>query len=100
VQSLPNSREQFALFCDWLTDLQRLALVSSETQIHPVSPFTSAVCPRCYAKSGKRKRTRVKTTAYNEFHCRACAYMGNRHSTAAMVEAIDMKITLEGLPSC
>ena len=98
IQTLANNRAQFPLFCDWLADLQRLGLVSSETQIHPVSPFTSAVCPRCYAKSGRRKRTRAKTTAYHEFKCRICGYTGNRHSTAAMVEAVEMKIALEGVP--
>jgi predicted RNA-binding Zn-ribbon protein involved in translation (DUF1610 family) len=100
VQSLPNNQEQFALFRDWLEDLQHLQFLSPETQIHPVSPFTSAVCPQCYAQTGKRKRSRAKATAYHDFKCRICGYSGNRHSTAAMVEAIDMKIAMEGLPSC
>ncbi|MFW9915496.1 MAG: hypothetical protein ACFFGZ_07775 [Candidatus Thorarchaeota archaeon] len=98
VQSLPNNREQFALFQDWLADLQHLQFLPPETQIHPVSPFTSAVCPQCYAQTGKRKRSRAKTTAYHGFKCRICGYSGNRHSTAAMVEALDMKIAMEGLP--
>jgi hypothetical protein len=70
VQSLPNNRDQFALFQDWLEDLKHLKLLSQETQIHVVSPFTSEVCPRCYAKSGKRTKNRDKTTAYHEFKCK------------------------------
>ncbi|MHA2368399.1 MAG: hypothetical protein ACXADX_06235 [Candidatus Hodarchaeales archaeon] len=98
VQSLPNNRDQFALFHDWLDDLQHLKILLPETQIHVVSPFTSAVCPLCYAKSGKRNKNRDKTTTYHEFKCKQCGYTGNRHSTAAMVEAVDMKHTIEGIP--
>jgi hypothetical protein len=98
IQYLPNRLDQFDLFCDWLADLQSLDLVSPETQVHVVSPFTSAVCPFCYANSGKRKKNRLKGTSYHEFQCKICGYTGNRHSTAAMVEAIDMKIAIEGPP--
>lgn len=100
VQSLPNNQEQFTLFRDWVADLQQLEFLPPATQIHPVSPYTSAVCPHCYARTGKRKRTRVNRTAYHAFECRICGHSGNRHSTAAMVEAIDMKIAVEGLPLC
>jgi predicted RNA-binding Zn-ribbon protein involved in translation (DUF1610 family) len=100
VQSLPNNRDQFTLFHDWLDDLKSREFLSPETQIHVVSPFTSEVCPRCYAKLGKRNKNRDKTTAYHEFKCKECGYMGNRHSTAAMVEAINVKHIVEGFSSC
>jgi predicted RNA-binding Zn-ribbon protein involved in translation (DUF1610 family) len=98
IQSLPNNRDQYALFHDWLDDLKHLKFLSPETQIHVVSPFTSAVCPRCYAKTGTRNKHRDKETAYHEFNCKECSYTGNRHSTAAMVEAVEMKHLIEGFP--
>ncbi|MHA2233013.1 MAG: hypothetical protein ACXAB4_11015, partial [Candidatus Hodarchaeales archaeon] len=97
IQSLPNNRDQFALFCDWLADLKRLELLPPEIQIHVVSPFTSQVCPMCYARSGRRNKNRAKTAAYHEYKCKTCGYEGTRHSTAAMVEAIVMKQAIEGI---
>jgi hypothetical protein len=98
IQSLPNNLEQFALFSEWLDDLKSLELLPQEIQVHVVSPFTSEVCPLCYAKSGQRNKNRAKTTGYHEFKCRNCGYEGNRHSTAAMVEAISIKQAVEGIP--
>jgi hypothetical protein len=98
IQSLPNNRDQFALFRDWLDDLKHLELLPPEIQIHVVSPFTSQVCPLCYARSGRRNKNRDVTTGYHEFRCKICGHTGNRHSTAAMVEAIAMKKAIEGIP--
>lgn len=98
IQYLPNHLAQFELFREWLDDLKLLELIPQATQIHLVSPFTSEVCPLCYSSSGKLNKNRDKTTDYHAFKCKTCGYTGNRHSTAAMVEAISIKKAIEGIP--
>ena len=97
VQYLPNNLDQFKIFCEWLDDLKFKELIDENTKIHLVSPYTSAVCPKCYSKSGKLNKNRDKGADYHEFKCKKCGFEENRHSSAAMVEAISVKIAVEGI---
>ena len=97
VQYLPNNLDQFKIFCEWLDDLKFNELIDVNTKIHLTSPYTSAVCPKCYSKSGKLNKNRNKRTDYHEFKCKKCGFAENRHSSAAMVEAISVKIAVEGI---
>ena len=97
IQYLPNNLDQFKIFCEWLDDLKFKELIDENTKIHLVSPYTSAVCPKCYSNSGKLNKNRDKRVDYHEFKCKKCGFVENRHSSAAMVEAISVKIAVEGI---
>ena len=97
IQYLPNNLKQFELFKEWLEDHKMKNLISKDIEIHQVSPYTSKVCPLCYVKSKKLNKYRDKNTGYHDFRCKMCGYESNRHSTAAMVEAISVKHAIEGI---
>ncbi len=92
VTYLAKRKDLFDEFVQWAEDLKERTLLPAYEQGIPVSPYTSQTCGDCFSLTGVQNRTRVSGIPYDEFQCKECGMVSNRHSNAARVSAILLRI--------